>query len=823
MTQIRQWFERFFRSMACTFFIHRFKTLAGALILFLLMISSLGQLKMDVTTEAFLHEDDPSLTNYLDFKEAFGSDDLIIIGVKTRDVFQLDFLNTFEKLHRELAQEIPHLDDITSMVNVRNTRGEDEALFVDDLLEKFPRDQAQAYAIRKIVDESRLYKNLIVSEDYTTASIVIKLSPFSSGSENRDALAGFDEDEGADRRIWLSPFESSKAVLKAREITDRFDAEGFRIYLSGSTVVDHFLRVTVSKDSRKFLGLAYLTVAFFLALIFRRISGVLISLTVVTFTLFSCFGLMALTGIPVKLPSQILPSFILAVSVGYSVHLLALFYNRAGKGDSAIDAVTYATGHSGFAVVMTAVTTAAGLFSFSTSEVAPVAEVGIFAGAGVFIAMIFTFLLIPPLLSFVPQPAALELLKKENTWLDRYLIRLAAFTTGYPVIIVIVALIAAGVACFGLFKFSFSHDPLRWLPVTDPIRISTEVLDQSLGGTVTMEVVIDTKMENGLYDPDFTSSLEKAANEIEVLDTGEVTAGKVWSIVEILKETNRALNGNRKAFYRLPETRDLTAQELFLFEGSGSDDLEDFTDSMFSKARISVKVPYIDAIVYDAYIRGVNEIIEKCFSGTDASVTGMIMIYSQVIINGIHSMGKSYIYAFVTISLLMIIVTGSFRIGILGMLPNILPIILTMGIAGWLGMRVNLFTMLVGNIAMGLAVDDTIHFIHNFKKYFARYKNAEQAVAATFLSAGRAIIITSVVLSVGFFIFMFSIMNHLKEFGILTGFAILLALGFNMVVSPAIMTLAYKKQQRQKELETANRCTSAPCRGLNQTPRLKGR
>jgi hypothetical protein len=555
--------------------------------------------------------------------------------------------------------------------------------------------------------------------------------------------------------------------------------------------------MTVSRDSRKFLAYAYLTVSFFLALIFRRASGVFIPLVIVTLTLFSSFGLMAMAGIAVKLPSQILPSFILAVSVGYSVHILAIFYNNMAHGENKQSAVVNAMGHSGFAVLMTAVTTAAGLFSFATSEVAPVGEVGIFAGAGVFIAMMFTFLLLPPLLSFVPENKTPK--QKKSSAFDLFLVRLAGVTTGHPVKIILMVLIIFIVTCLGLFRFRFSHDPLRWLPNNAPIRISTEKIDHALGGTVNMEIVIDTRKENGLYDPVFMDALEKTAMAVERIDTGHVAAGKIWSIIEILKETNRALNGNQEAFYRLPGTRDLTAQELFLFEGSGSDDLEDFTDSMFSKARISVKVPYIDAIVYKPYIQRVDEVLQKHFPEASVSTTGMIMIYSQVIVNGINSMGKSYIYAFVTISLLMIMVTGSFRIGILAMIPNILPIIVTMGVSGWLDVPVSLFTMLVGNIAIGLAVDDTIHFIHNFKKYFDRYHNIEKAVSETFLSAGRAMIITSVVLSTGFFIFMFSIMNHLKIFGALAGSAILLALVSNMVVSPVIMALLHVKEERCNE------------------------
>jgi hypothetical protein len=193
------------------------------------MVMDLGQLRMDVTTEAFLHHNDPSLVNYLSFKEQFGSDDLIIIGIETDQVFNMDFLQKLKQLHRELEGKVPHLDDITSLVNVRNTRGDKDRLFVDDLLEKFPKNRSDIETIKKRVDQSRLYKNLIISDDYTMTSIVLKLSSFSSNLNNDDILSGFDDAPA--KPPWLSPMESGKAVLAVKGITEKYDASDFKLFV----------------------------------------------------------------------------------------------------------------------------------------------------------------------------------------------------------------------------------------------------------------------------------------------------------------------------------------------------------------------------------------------------------------------------------------------------------------------------------------------------------------------------------------------------------------------------------------------------------------
>jgi len=166
--------------------------------------------------------------------------------------------------------------------------------------------------------------------------------------------------------------------------------------------VTHFIKQSMIKDVRRFLLLSFVTIAILLFIMFRRVTGVVLPLLIVVLSLVSTIGLMAAFKTPIKLPTQILPSFILAVSVGYSVHILAMFYQSFLKSGSREEAIAYSIGHSGLAVVMTAATTAGGLFSFSTSEVAPIADLGIFAGTGVLLAMVYTIILLPALLAVIP-------------------------------------------------------------------------------------------------------------------------------------------------------------------------------------------------------------------------------------------------------------------------------------------------------------------------------------------------------------------------------------------------------------------------------------
>ena len=451
-------------------------------------------------------------------------------------------------------------------------------------------------------------------------------------------------------------------------------------------------------------------------------------------------------------------------------------------------------GTSGLAVIMTNVTTASGLISFATAELAPIADIGVFAGIGVMLAFVYTIVLIPALVAIVPmRPRPPQNAPGTGSAMDRFLLAVSRIATTHPVKIVVVSALLMVVSLGSASTIRFSHFPLEWLPANDPVRRATETIDHELRGSLSMEVVLDTKKENGLYEVDFLDRLERAGAFMESLAYEDLFVGKAWSLTTILKEINQALHENRKEHYAVPQSRDLVAQELLLFENSGSDDLEDFVDSQFSKARLIVKIPFKDAVKYGTLLDRVTDYLRGQFPDTDVRITGMMVLLCNTITKAIVSMSQSYVIALAVITGLMVLLIGRVRIGLLSMIPNLAPILLTMGVIGALQLPMDLFTMMVASIAIGLAVDDTIHFMHNFRRYYEKSGDPAWAVEKTLMTTGRAMLVTSVVLSIGFFIYFFATMNNIVNFGLLTGFTILMALTADYFLAPALMILVNKK------------------------------
>ncbi len=222
--------------------------------------------------------------------------------------------------------------------------------------------------------------------------------------------------------------------------------------------------------------------------------------------------------------------------------------------------------------------------------------------------------------------------------------------------------------------------------------------------------------------------------------------------------------------------------------------MEDFVDSQFSKANLIMKIPFEDAVAYTRFLETIQEHFDKTYPDVKVTITGMGEIMFRTKVNAANSMVISYIYALVVVTFFMVLLIGNLRIGLLSMIPNLAPIVITLGIMGFFQIELNLFTMLVANIAIGLAVDDTIHFMHNFRRYFEQSGDAKQAVQETLHTAGRAMLVTSCVLSIGFFVFMFADMNNVSNFGLLTGTVILLALLADFFISPALMVVVNRKQ-----------------------------
>ncbi len=776
---------------------HPLKVLLVIVALLAFPISHVPQIQMDTSTEGFMHEDDPVLLTYNSFREQFGRDERVVLAIENDNIFSINFLTKLKKIHKEIERDVPYVEDVTSLYNVRNTRGDGDRLITDDLLEPFPTSDAEIADIKKRAMSSHFYRDLLISQDGKMTTIIIETDAYSHAGEKSISLDdefsdGFDDEptENQTPKAFLSDQENHELLEAVKDITNRYREEGLNIYVAGSPAVNNELKAQMRSDIQKFMRITFLIILIFLFVVFRRVSAVFYPLMVILLSLLTTVGTMAWAGTMFKLPTQIVPSLLLAVSVGATVHILSIFFDRFNENGDKKEALSYTLGHSGLAIAMTSITTAIGVGSFAGSEVAPISDLGIFASLGVMVSLFLTLTLLPALLSITKlKPKA----KSEAGKIDLFMQKLALVPVKHTKSVLMGSFIVVAIALVAATQVKLSHNPLKWFQPDNINRVSTEVIDEKMNGTVTIEVVVDTGRENGWVDPEKLKKLNEFSTKLEQYRDDYTHIGKVVSLATIVKETNRALHENQEVYYTIPTDANLVSQELLLFENSGSDDLEDVVDSQFSKARITIKMPWTDTIEAVNVLEFVKTEAEKTFEGDRVETTGMIPLLINTFSHAVHSSVWSYFMAAIAISLMMILILGSVRIGLLSMVPNLAPIIVGLLLMYIAKIPLDMFTLLIGSIAIGLVVDDTIHFMHNFRRYYLESNSASQAIEQTFFTTGKAMLITTIVLSLGFFAYLAANMISVQNFGLLTGSVIIFALLADLLLAPALMVVVAKK------------------------------
>ncbi len=796
---------------------HPWRVLIVVLGLTFALLPQLRYSWMDLSTEAYLPKDDSSLADYNAFRDQFGNGSHGIITIEAEtEFFTLENLQRLKALHEELEAQVPHVEKIDSLVTMRLTRGVGDELQVDDLIEHWPQSEKEMPAFRQMVLNNPTYAGNIVSENGRLTSLILKPDSYSAEAllkleeAGLDSItAGFDDEEenigeqGLSKEDYLKPEEEAAFAQAMLDIGAAHNVPGFKVHVSGTPVVNYKLAVDLGNAMMRDMAIGIVVIAILLGLLFRRVSGVLMPLLAVWLSLMATMALMPALGIAFTASTQILPTFLLAVGIADAVHILSIFYRRYDAGEEKQAAISGAMKQTAVAIIMTTVTTAAGLLSFAGADFIPTRMLGIFAAVGVVLALVYTTVLMPALLAVLPVKR--KPLQTSNrgflALIDQTIIALGEFGVRHakPVLVATIAIVVFSIV--GIGKVEFSHDPVRWNPEGHPLRVATELIDSEMSGTQNMQVIFDTGVENGLHNPQMLQLVEDAEAYIAETEIRGVQANKSLSVLNVVKEIHQALNGDDENFYVIPDNQQVISQELLLFENSGVDDLEELVDSTFQQGRVAVVLPWSNVIGYQDYIETVNNGLDDLIaqSGLDnvtVKVTGILVIFAKTLHVMLEATVDSYILAFSFVGLLMFVLMGNLRRGMLAFVPNVIPIVLTVGMMGWFGIPLNLLTSMVGCIIIGISVDDTIHFMHHYRQH-AQNHDAIVAVDKTLETVGRAITFTSIVLVGGFMVHVLDQFLTSRHFGILLSVSVALALFANLVVAPALLTLFWQREQQE--------------------------
>jgi len=770
-----------------------------------LSVTQVRNIKRDGSIEGFFQADSAEIAEFSAFKRQFGQDGLVVVAVSSDNLFAAHTLRKLARFHQALVKQVPYLEDITSLYNVRSVIGGDQLFVVNDLLAHFLRqgnmsEEALATLRQKVLAHP-IYRNLVISPDGEMTLILLRPDRFmpiaSKALENGD-LDVFKQflnpDQSAEQSQFLGQRQLAEIVHATAEVASEFGDADFRISMAGSPVASSEIVRILSSDMPRFTQTSLLVTLGAVFLMTRRFSAVISLFMVIVSSGLGTLGIMAATGTAIKPPTQILPSIVIVVSACTVLHLimaLARAYSDVKEQGSASvkeRALELALRRTALPIVFTAATTVAGMLAFSGSPLAPVSDLGIFGAVAVVLALALAFSVVPiafRIFSFEPVSG-----NGADGWLLARAKQVSVGAARHWQATLLVTTLLTLLVALGLFGLRFYHNSLEWLPPDNQVRQDTLAVDSKMKGTINLEVVVSTGRPYGIQSEQLIKTLDALAEDIpNIAKRHGFTVGKVFGVTDLLKEVNQALVLGKPNGYRLPEG-DLIGREFFLFENSASNDLPDFVDSHYTKTRFTIRVPWLEASVYTAFIDDLRATLETNLAPlgiADPVITGNMALLAQTSVNVIKSMAWSYGLSLVLIWLLMAFAMRQLSLGFVSMIPNILPIAATLGFMGYVGIPLDSFTMLIGCIALGLLVDDTIHFFHHIRNAQARGEGPEAAVKYAVHHSFLPILSTSVAIMLGFAPFAYSSMSNVVAFGLLVALAAFLGLVAELVLSPALV------------------------------------
>ncbi|MCH8530049.1 MAG: MMPL family transporter [Saccharospirillum sp.] len=786
--------EGWFEQWAGLMMLRPWWTLAIVLLVLVAMGQSLRFIALDSDLENFIDEDTEVRQTYQAVQALFGRNDLIMLAVQG-EVLSEGFLTDLKALQQDLEQSLPHLEELTSLWNASYLEGDDEALHVSDLIEAVPQSDAEWAALRERLERSMLASQVLLSADGRMTLLIIEphTYDYATPTETTDLFDVVFDNDAFD---WGSPetveaeapllSHAQRAQLLAQLDKVLVDYAHLTPMVAGMPALDSALQETMKAEMQTFLRWTVLLIFAVLLLFFRQVLAVVGPLVTVLSALLLTMSALVLTGNKISMPLIMLPSLLLAITIGDSVHLLTHFGLQRRQGLSVVAAMRMAVQRTSIPLLLTSLTTAGGLLSLVFADIVPLRHLGVFSALGVMLAFILTITVLPALAVIMPGKVPDD--RQSHPLLSRLMARLAQFSWQHGGKLALLWLVLVALAFTQIVQLRFSHNPMNWMPENLPIVQATNLIDERLSGTMTLDLVFDTGRENGVKDLAFIQALAQWQDSLAQQAVRGVEVAASQSIVDLVRDTHRALQGGTDDQYRLPDTQAFMNEALFLFETSAADQLYSLVDSNYRTTRMTLILPWQDILHYQGFIEQLQADGANRFDGlAELQVSGLIALLAGTLQAVLTTTATSYALAAVVISLMMIALLGSVRLGLLAMLPNLAPILVVMGLMQPFGIALDMITMLVATIAIGITVDNTVHFTHHFQYGLSRGLTVQEALDSAFAGAGQALLTTAMVLTAGFYVFLFSDVSSLFNLGFLSGTAFLLAMASNMTLTPFLL------------------------------------
>ena len=688
-------------------------------------------------------EDLPETSRYNDFKKLFGSDEIIRVVIKSEKVFDPVTFRKIEQL-AETAAAIKGVRRVISLSGIKKAV---------DVADKWSLEKFSA-----LISHVDIFQKNLISTDGKTTALTLVL--------NNDA-------------------ESHKVIRDVRQIIAGAPKD-LMLYQTGMPLVSEALAKFTEKDFSRLPPITFLLIAAIFFFLFRKPQYILIPLACVGLALVWTFGLMAFLQIPFSMLTMIVPVFLLAVGTAHCLHIISEYLSCAGKAETPIEGIVRAFANITLPTFLAVLTTIIGLGSLLVNRITAIQEFAVFACFGMFSILVIVLTFLPAALSFVPLPAKSP--KKHvhaEGLFDRFIERIVDLDLNHQKIVLPVIGGLVLICLIGIFRIRVETNPVGYLKEDTPVKRNFMDIYQDLSGSFPINVVMGHSEADFFENPKHLAEiarLQQFLNQLPGVD-------KTLSFADYLKLVNYVLNRFEIEYYRLPEE---PFEVRILFNNYttilGKDMLTRFMSPDFSKTNI-ILLTHISSSQRFLQLRDQTLAFVKQHFSKDLAwdVTGLGMVIAasshQLTIGQIKSLSITVVLVFG----IMFILFLSSKVGLIAILPNLFPIIVNFGIMGWLGIELSMVTSLIASVAIGLAVDDTIHYLVRYNREFKKDLDDKRAIRDTLQHVGRPITFTTITICVGFSVLLFSSFKPTTIFGVMMVITSLAALVGDLILLPSLI------------------------------------
>jgi predicted RND superfamily exporter protein len=730
----------------------------------ILLSLNLKHLEFEGSYRIWFSEDSKLIKDYDNFRSTFGNDDALTITFKSEDgIFNKKALKTIDNITNKLWQTeyITRVDSVTNYQFVHVDAQDEDNIIVEDFIQDIdsltPEDLKQ-----KKVDALKqdLMVNMLISKDAKTTMIVARMAPKAE-----------DDPEVS--------FKLRADALKI--IKPEIEKNGFEFHLNGGPIINTAFIDIAQSDGKKFTPASIFLVMVLLFLVFRKLWATFLNISVVIFTFLIVLSIQVLLGFKLNNFTANIPVFVVAIGVADAMHLLWIYFMARRKGMQNYEAIHYSMDKNFLPLILTSITTAIGFASLGISTVTPIQTLGIATASAAALAFIITILFIPASLAIINpniKPINLDDKPLQNSYPSRY----ADFILKHDKLILTLTTLLFVVIGLGIFKVHVDSNIVKYFKKDVAFRADTIFIQKNLTGPMTYEIVVDSKESDGIKNPAFLKEVQRFYDDFyaEFPQTRHIS-----SLLDVIKTFNEVMNGSKS----IPDDKNLIAQYLLLYSLSLPQGMEinDKMDIDERRLRLSASMDMANSSQDLKMIKWVEDWWSA--SSYDGVVNGQTNMFAHMQHDITRTLLLSISLAIVIISILMLVIFKNPKQLPLFIVPNILPIILIIGVMGWLGIDIDMGVAVAGAIIIGVAVDDTIHFMVKYMEAKKRGDSLKEAMHYVMHYAGSAIIFTTIILTMAFLIFVFSHFNPNYHFGIVTASALVIAVLVDLVALPATLSL----------------------------------